>query len=117
MNTSVYYSSKITPASRLSFPARPLTFNFRKENDLTFLPGDRVFVRLERKQEGPEVLAEFTLYSVAGLDDIYKELRSFTRGLRGLCQLYIRNLDRGWSVNRQLMLFSERRTVKTSLAS
>lgn len=73
--------------------------------------GDRVFVRLESMQGMRRTLAEFTLTEVNDLTEVIGELRHYTRGLRGLTRLYVRNVTRGWSFEQPFMLYSEARRV------
>ena len=73
--------------------------------------GDRILVRLVRAQAGGRTLAEFYLSEVNDMSEIYGELRHYTRGLRGLTRLYIRNMTRGWSMEKPFMLYAEKRHV------
>ena len=77
--------------------------------------GDKIFVRLERTQYGRCTLAEFTLTDVNDMSEIYGELRRYTRGKRGLTQLYVRNVSRGWSMQQPFMLYNDERRVASSV--
>lgn len=65
--------------------------------------GDRIFVRLT---QGHRVLLEITLTQVNDFTELIGELRHHTRSMRGLCSMYVRNVSRGWSMERPLMLYS-----------
>lgn len=64
--------------------------------------GDRVFARL---CINGKVLIERIFDSVADMSQLVRELRFHTRRCRGLARLYVRNLSRGWSVEKPLMLY------------
>lgn len=77
--------------------------------------GDRIHVRLDRVQPGGRTLAEFTLTEVRDMSEIYGELRHYTRGLRGLTTLRVRNVTRGWTMSQPFMLYDDaiRRPAKS----
>lgn len=64
--------------------------------------GDRVFARLT--VDGMHV-AEYVFDRVSDMTELIGELRSVASHLRGLVKLYVRNISRGWSVERPLMLY------------
>lgn len=66
--------------------------------------GDRIYARLCLR--GKDVL-EFMIEKVGSMTELLGELRAHTRELRGLCRLYVRNMSRGWSMERPLMLYPE----------
>lgn len=64
--------------------------------------GDRIFVRLT---SGCRTLLELTVSRVNDLTELLGELRKNAKGFRGLATMYIRNMSRGWSMERPLMLY------------
>lgn len=81
----------------------------------TIIYGDKIFVSLVRRQYGNRTLAEFTLSDVNDFSEIYGELRRYTRECRGLAQLYVRNVTRGWSISRPFMLYGETPRIASSV--
>lgn len=75
-----------------------------KQREYTMRYGDRIYARLCLK--GKNVL-EFVIEKVGSMTELLGELRTHTRELRGLCKLYVRNMSRGWSMERPLMLYPE----------
>lgn len=90
---------------RRSFSAetRPGVVSRRIMHPVAF--GDRIYARL---MSGGRTLMEFSTQSINDLSELWGLLRRQTSGLRGLVRLYIRNMSRGWSVDRPLMLYSPR---------
>lgn len=72
--------------------------------------GDRIYARLSVR--GNKIL-EFMAESVGSMTELLGELRAQARKLRGLCKLYVRNMTRGWSFERPLMLYPERYPTST----
>lgn len=74
--------------------------------------GDRIFVRI--LQDGVKVL-EMTVTNVADLTSLVGEIRYAGRHLEGLCTLFIRNMNRGWRLERPFKFYdgvpSPRRTA------
>lgn len=68
--------------------------------------GDRLFARLV--MHGRTVV-EVMVNSVSDLSELWGELRRQCRGMRGLAKLYLRNASRGWSMERHLMFYPDRR--------
>lgn len=66
--------------------------------------GDKIFARLV--MHGKTVI-EFMISTVNNLTELYCLLHSKCKGLRGLAKLYLRNMSRGWSEERPLMLYAE----------
>lgn len=75
----------------------------RKEHVMAY--GDRIYARL--CLNGRKIV-EFMIEKVASMTELLGELRSHAREARGLCRLYVRNMSRGWSMERPLMLYPER---------
>lgn len=65
--------------------------------------GDRLFARIV--MHGRTIL-EFMIAQVNDFSELIGELRRQCRGKRGLARLYVRNMSRGWSVERPMMLYS-----------
>lgn len=78
-----------------------------------FAYGDRIFVRLT---SGVRTLLELTVTDVSGLTDLLAELRRHMRGQRGLVKMFIRNLSRGWSMERPLMLYAPANSASSSFS-
>lgn len=66
--------------------------------------GDRIYARL--CQNGQEIV-KFMMERVSDLTEVIGEIRHYTRKYRGLCRLYIRNVTRGWAIERPLMLYPD----------
>lgn len=66
--------------------------------------GDRIFVRLTMSRA---TVVELTLENVSDYTDVIGELRFHTRGVHGLCHLYVRNMTRGWSHERPIKLYGD----------
>ena len=66
--------------------------------------GDRLYARLVM---GGRTVVEFMISRVSDFSELLGELRRQTRGCRGLARLYVRNVSRGWSMERPLMLYRD----------
>lgn len=75
----------------------------RKEKPIAY--GDRIYARL--CLNGQKIV-EFMIERVGSMTELLGELRVHARKVRGLCRLYVRNMSRGWSEERPLMLYAER---------
>lgn len=71
--------------------------------EFTMAYGYRIYARLSLNGKK---IAEFMTDQVDGMTKLLGELRPYTRSLRGLCRLYVRNYSRGWSSERPLMLYA-----------
>ena len=89
------YNSRETTARRVELPSKGA-------KSITL--GDKMFARLILR--GKTVL-EFMITSVRDLTELYTLLHSKCRGFRGLAKLYLRNMSKGWSEERPLMLYPE----------
>lgn len=65
---------------------------------------DRIYACLTLKGT---VLAEFTADRFLSLSSIMTAIRAMVPWAAGLAKLTIRNMTRGWSLNRPMMLYSE----------
>lgn len=79
-----------------------------------FAFGDRVQARLILNGR---IVADFITDRIADMTELLNAVRFRTRELRGLAQLYIRNLTRGWVEERPLMLYSRDLTASSYSAS
>lgn len=68
--------------------------------------GDRISVRLV---VNGRVVLEYDTREVADMTDLTGDVRRRAASAAGLGRLYIRNHDRGWSRERQLMLYGKRK--------
>lgn len=65
--------------------------------------GDRIQARLILDGR---IVADFISDRIADMTELLNAIRFRTRELRGLARLYVRNLTRGWSEDRPLMLYT-----------
>lgn len=70
----------------------------------TLAYGDRIFARI--LINGKDIM-EFVLDKVSDMSQIIGTLRHHARKYRGLAKIYIRNITRGWSMERPLMLYPD----------
>lgn len=75
--------------------------------------GDRIFARLVLRGK---TLVEFMINSVGDFTELLVVLRRHCRGTRGLARLYLRNMSRGWSLERPMMLYDESRGIRRASA-
>ncbi len=87
-----------------SFEKSERRFNIPGAGDRCISIGDRMFARLVLKGQ---TIMEFVVTSVRDLSELFCLVHRKSRGLRGLAKLYLRNMSRGWSEERPLMLYSE----------
>lgn len=67
--------------------------------------GDRLFARLSLNGHP---IAEISTDRIGTLSALIAEIRHLSHKFRGLAKVYIRNLSRGWSMERPLMLYADR---------
>lgn len=65
--------------------------------------GDRIYVRLS--SNGSKI-TEFVVDCVSDMTELIVRVRSFSTKFNGLANLLIRNMTRGWIIERPLMLYS-----------
>ncbi|MCM1291127.1 MAG: hypothetical protein NC201_02725 [Prevotella sp.] len=75
------------------------------KREMKFGAGDRVYARV---MMGGRQVAEYVFDCVRGMSELITALRFRTRQLRGLANIYIRNITSGWSVERPLMFYRGR---------
>lgn len=68
--------------------------------------GDKLFARIVMHGR---TIVELMVNSVNDLTELWGELRRQARGACGLAKLYLRNMSQGWSIERPLMLYPDRR--------
>lgn len=102
MNRTYTYRSNQAPVYT-SRSARRVTVG---RPDISMQYGDRLTVRVV--MEGQTVM-EYETRSAADLTDLTGDLRRRARERRGLATVYIRNHDRGWTREKRIMLYAERK--------
>ncbi|MBP3298365.1 MAG: hypothetical protein J6L73_01640 [Muribaculaceae bacterium] len=65
---------------------------------------DRIYARLTM---AGHTVAEFTRDRITNLSALLAILRAMTPACRGLARLTVRNMTRGWTLNRPLMLYPD----------
>lgn len=75
----------------------------RRQNYLEY--GDNVYARMTI---GGKTIAEFQSAAMMDMSQVQREMRRLTRKFRGLASFYVRNLTRGWSLERPMMLYPDR---------
>lgn len=81
--------------------------SLRRESGLIRF-GDRIFVKVAVRGR---VMFEVVWHHVADRTDLLSKIRSRCCGVRGLVNLYVRNMDRGWSREEPLMLYASSESV------
>lgn len=104
MNAKNYSKQKIQVRSSYDITNHRVEIPPRGSRPVTL--GDKMFARLVL--HGKTIL-EFVISTVNNLTELYCLLHSKCKGLRGLAKLYLRNMSRGWSEERPLMLYAEDR--------
>lgn len=67
--------------------------------------GDRIFARVLLNGKG---ILEIATVSAGDMSQLLGTLRHKMRRYQGLAKIYIRNITRGWSLERPLMLYAAR---------
>ena len=73
--------------------------------------GDRISVRIV---SGDKCVMEYETRQVADMTDLTGDLRRRAKSMRGLAVVYIRNHDRGWTRERHIMLYPQRKHTPAS---
>lgn len=68
------------------------------------MPSDRVYAKLVRNGE---TLVEFVRDNIEDFSALLAMLRRATYGHHGLVRMVVRNISRGWSLQRPLMLYPD----------
>lgn len=66
--------------------------------------GDRIFASL---RVNGRTLTEHVFTTIEGMTELLGELRYAMRGYRGLVRMVVRNMSRGWCIDRPLMLYPD----------
>jgi len=66
--------------------------------------GDKIFARIYINGKG---IMEFVLDKVTDMSQLIGALRHHVRKYSGLAKIYVRNMTRGWAMERPLMLYPE----------
>lgn len=75
----------------------------QKQHPLEY--GDNVYARMS---VNGCIVAEFRSTTLMDMAHLQREMRRLTRKVRGLASFYVRNLSRGWSMERPMMLYPDR---------
>ena len=107
MNTT-YYSSSTSGAP--IYTSRTVRRVAVGRSDSLMSYGDRISVRVVA---GSQRVMEYETRQVADMTDLTGDLRRRAKGMKGLVVVYIRNHDRGWTRERRIMLYSQRKRTPT----
>lgn len=72
--------------------------------------GDRISVRLI---VGEQCVMQYETRQVADMTDLMGDLRRRAKGMRGLAVVHVRNHDRGWTRDRRIMLYPQKKYSPT----
>ena len=103
MNTSHYTSSSSGAPVFTSRSVRRVAVG-RADSLMSY--GDRMSVRVVI--DGQTAM-QYETRHVADMTDLMGDLRRRARGMRGLAAVYVRNHDRGWTQERHIMLYPQRK--------
>ncbi len=103
MTTAATYPSTYSAGSRTHAGATLTRSRLSKQNQQISYT-DRVYARLTM---AGRVLAEFTRDHISNYSALLALVRSLTPDCRGLARLTVRNMTRGWSEQRPLMLYGD----------
>ena len=103
MNSTYYISSSSGAPIYTSRTVRRVAVG-RADSLMSY--GDRMAVRLI--VDGQPAM-QYETRQVADMTDLMGDLRRRARGMRGLAVVYIRNRDRGWTRERRIMLYPQRK--------
>ena len=108
MTNSMYYTSGYSTAPiYTSRTVRRVTVG-RADSLMSY--GDRMSVRL---MVDGQCAMQYDTTQVADMTDLMGDLRRRARGMRGLATVYIRNHDRGWTRERRIMLYPQKKHAPT----
>ena len=103
MNSTYYISSSSGAPIYTSRTVRRVAVG-RADSLMSY--GDCMAVRLI--VDGQPAM-QYETRQVADMTDLMGDLRRRARGMRGLAVVYIRNRDRGWTRERRIMLYPQRK--------
>lgn len=78
---------------------RVLAVPEKGDHSLAF--GDRIFARIILRGK---TIVELMVSTVKDMKDVYALLREKCKGVKGVARLYVRNMSRGWSDERALII-------------
>lgn len=107
MNNSIYTSSASTAPIYTPRSIRRIAVG-RKDSLMSY--GDRISVRVMIDRQ---CAMQYENTKAADMTDLIGDLRSRAKGLRGLATVYIRNHDRGWTRERHIMLYPQKKHTPT----
>lgn len=67
--------------------------------------GDKIYARLSINGQN---LTEFVIDRISNMSELIAVVRNITNKAKGLAKLYVRNISRGWSIERPLMLYPDK---------
>lgn len=77
---------------------------YQKSQERIISHTDRMHARLSLRNE---IVTEFTRENFSSLSSLLAAVRAKVPHLSGLARLNVRNMSRGWTLERPLMLYSE----------
>ncbi|MDE6649187.1 MAG: hypothetical protein K2K45_04585 [Muribaculaceae bacterium] len=101
---STYYISSTSGAPILSSRTERRIPVGRSDNLISY--GDRISVRMLMRNQ---CVMEYETRKVADMTDLTGDLRIRAKGMQGLAVIQIRNHDRGWTRERRMMLYPQRK--------
>ncbi len=103
MNSTYYTSSASGAPIYTSRSIRRVTVG-RADSLMSY--GDKISVRVVA---GGQRVMEYETKQVADMTDLTGDLRRRAKGMHGLVVVYIRNHDRGWTQEKRIMLYPQRK--------
>ena len=103
MNSSYYTSSSSGAQIYTSRTIRRVPVG-RSDSLMSY--GDRISVRM---MVDDRCALQYETSQAADMTDLIGDLRRRAKGMRGLAVVYVRTHDRGWTRERRIMLYPQRR--------
>lgn len=103
MNTTYYTSSSSEAPIYLSRTIRRVAVG-RADSLMSY--GDRISVRM---MMAGQCAMQYETNKVTDMTDLIGDLRRRAKGMHGLAVVHVRNLDRGWTRERRIMLYPQRK--------
>ena len=104
MMNSTYYTSSSSGAH--IYTSRSVRRVAVGRTDSLMSYGDKISVRVVA---GGQRVMEYETKQVADMTDLTGDLRRRAKGMQGLIVVYIRNHDRGWTRERRIMLYPQKK--------
>lgn len=114
MTTAIFTTATKVSGIRRSFEEERRVPSIASGSNRPICFGDKIFARLILRGK---TIVEFMANRVNDLTELLGELRRKCRGASGLARLYLRNMSRGWSLERPMMLYDEARRSTPRIAS